>query len=103
MYQVHPGRGQSFFVACNGWRKDFDSGHQTYTIPDGVSEEILAKLIIGHPLEAGSDTNLCSLIVSSHIGLKQTLCRESPVDLAAPFFSNPVNFSTSTHSRRPLR
>ena len=54
MYQVHPGRGQSFFVACNGWRKDFDTGHQTYTIPDGVSEDILAKLIIGHPLEAGS-------------------------------------------------
>ena len=42
-----------------------------------MEEDILSNLISGHPLEAGSDTNLCSLIISSHIGLKQAYCRES--------------------------
>jgi hypothetical protein len=86
LYQVHSGsRAQSYFVACDGWRKDFKTGHQTHTIPDNVNDEILAKLMAGHPLEAGSDTNLCSLIVSSHIGLKQALCHESPFDSAIFF------------------
>ena len=59
-YQAHSGRGQSYFVACDGWRKDFNRGHQTHTNPDNVNEEIVAKLMNGQPLEAGNDTNLCS-------------------------------------------
>ena len=43
-----------------------------------MDEDILAKLMNGQSLDVGSDTNPCSLIISSHIGLKQTLCRESP-------------------------
>jgi hypothetical protein len=52
--------------------QSFNAGHQTHTIPGNVNEDILAKLITmdGDPLDARSDTNLCSLIISSHIGLK---------------------------------
>jgi hypothetical protein len=95
--QVHSGRGQIYFVACDGWRKDFKTGHQTHTIPDNVNEEIVAKLMTGRPLEAGSDTNLCSLIVSSHIGLKQAFCRKSPFELVAIYYSHYVLILAHPH------
>ncbi|KIK03678.1 hypothetical protein K443DRAFT_5168 [Laccaria amethystina LaAM-08-1] len=70
--KVHSGsRTQSYFVACDGWRKDFKTGHLTHAILDNVNNDILAKLMDGHPLEAGTDTNLCSLIVSSHISVEE--------------------------------
>jgi hypothetical protein len=46
-------------------------------IPDDFDEDILSNLLSGTPLAGDIDTNPCSLVLSTHVGLKLHFCRES--------------------------
>ncbi|KAF8164446.1 hypothetical protein K438DRAFT_1984596 [Mycena galopus ATCC 62051] len=69
-------RGHNFWVACDGWRKDFKENHRTYSISDYVNEKMLIKLFAGEPIADGTlkDTPPCTMIVPSRTGLKQKNC-----------------------------
>ncbi|KAF8146181.1 hypothetical protein K438DRAFT_1781221 [Mycena galopus ATCC 62051] len=69
-------RGHNFWVACDGWRKDFKENHRTYSIPDYVNEKMLMKLFAGEPIadSISKDTPPCTMIVPSRTGFKQRTC-----------------------------
>ncbi|KAF7326552.1 hypothetical protein MVEN_02608400 [Mycena venus] len=69
-------RGHQYWVACDGWRKDFKENHRTCSIPDYVDEALLVKLFAGEPIVDGDskDTQACSRIVPPRTGLKQKHC-----------------------------
>lgn len=70
-------RGHRFWVACDGWKKEFKENHRTYSIPDYVKEPLLIKLFAGEPIadDDSKDTPPCSRIVPPRTGLKQKHCR----------------------------
>ncbi|KAF7335140.1 hypothetical protein MVEN_02265100 [Mycena venus] len=69
-------RGHQYWVACDGWRKDFKENHRTFSIPDYVDEPMLVKLFNGEPIvdNDSKDTHPCSRIVPPRTGLKQKHC-----------------------------
>ncbi|KAJ6603588.1 hypothetical protein DFH09DRAFT_1354717 [Mycena vulgaris] len=71
-----PSRGQQYWIACDGWRRDFKQNHRTFVIPDYADEKILLKLFAKQPIsdDNTSDTPLCSCIVHPTTGLKQKNC-----------------------------
>ncbi|KAJ6614279.1 hypothetical protein B0H10DRAFT_2436035 [Mycena sp. CBHHK59/15] len=70
-------RGHLYWVACDGWTREFRESHRTHSIPDNVDEQLLLKLFAGKALanDDSVDTNGCSRIVHPHIGGKLKYCR----------------------------
>lgn len=64
-------------MACSGWTPSFKKDHHTATIPDGIDESVLAKLLSGKRLadDAALDTLPCSRVISPSIGAKLKYCR----------------------------
>ncbi|KAK7008311.1 hypothetical protein R3P38DRAFT_3280934 [Favolaschia claudopus] len=69
--------GKRYWVACDGWRKDFKENHRTFSIPGDVPERLLIKLFNGERIadDASKDTPPCTKIVPPRTGLKAKICK----------------------------
>ncbi|KAJ7830499.1 hypothetical protein B0H14DRAFT_3143490 [Mycena olivaceomarginata] len=68
-----------YWVACDGWTKQFKENHHTFSVPDFVDEGLLLKLFAGDPManDDSKDTPPCTCIVHPRTGLKQTYCPDA--------------------------
>ncbi|KAJ7579004.1 hypothetical protein C8J56DRAFT_1169810 [Mycena floridula] len=69
-------RGQDFFIACDGWRVDFQTNHRTHTIPDNIDTATLSRLMDRGSATA-TDTEPCSVVVPTYVGFRQKYCLRS--------------------------
>ncbi|KAJ6558975.1 hypothetical protein B0H10DRAFT_1967130 [Mycena sp. CBHHK59/15] len=72
-------RGHQYFIGCSGYSPKFklkNSKHHSFSIPEHVDEDLLARLLTGQPLANGDekDTPPCSRFVKQSMGLKQRYC-----------------------------
>ncbi|KAJ7204582.1 hypothetical protein C8J57DRAFT_382857 [Mycena rebaudengoi] len=74
-------RGHDYWVACDGWRRDFQKDHRTFSIPDYTDQVLLVKLFANEAIsvDSSSDTPPCSRIVHSKTGLKLQYCPHSHI------------------------
>ncbi|KAJ7225152.1 hypothetical protein C8J57DRAFT_1590385, partial [Mycena rebaudengoi] len=73
--------GHDFWVACDGWRRDFQKDHRTFSIPDYADQVLLVKLFANEAIsvDSSNDTPPCSRIVHSKTGLKLQYCPHSHI------------------------